>query len=169
MHSPEVVAFSIRSPFPHIMKPMTKNPPRWQSIWHRRVDGSHFISPFAYVAGKELYFPELITIWHMEPGGHDSLTICKDRVRDKNGKFVRWSNTWRWHIHHWKIQWCFLQAWRRSLLTRCNVCGGRSTRKHPVNVSDSWSRDKTPFWQGEKGLHHMDCSATPPNGNGVEL
>lgn len=160
MHSPEVLAFSIKRPWPEVRKqPHRRNAPRWQSVWHRRDDGSHFLTPFAYVAGRELYFPSAIDIWHMEPGGHDSLTICKNKVVDSDGKFVRWSHAWKYHFWHWHITVVFLYAWRRQLLTRCNVCGGRSTKKNPVNHSDSWYPPKTPFWRGETHLHHGGCTS----------
>lgn len=157
MHSPEVLAFSIRRPWPVVSESARRNPPRWQSIIHRRDDGSRFLSPFAYVAGKELFFPSLIDVWHIEPGGHDSLTVCRNRVVDSDGEFVRWSHAWKWHLNHWQIRFCFVYAWRRRLLTRCNRCGGRSTKRHMVNHSDSWHIPKTPLWRGETHLHHGRC------------
>lgn len=137
MHDPMVMAFSIRRPWPKIRRPHGSNPPRWG--WRRG-------SCFAHVAGRELYFPSLITVWHVEPHGADALRgECR-------------GTRWQWHIHHWHIQWNFLQNWRRRLLTRCAWCGGRSTKRDAVNFSLSWDSPKQPLWRGETHLFHHDCS-----------
>jgi len=94
----------------------------------------------------ELYFPPMVNVWHVEPHGEDALRgECR-------------GTRWQWHIHHWQIQWCYLQGWRRRLLTKCAWCGGRSTKRDPVNVSHTWDGPKQPLWRGEKGLFHQDCS-----------
>jgi hypothetical protein len=113
-------------------------------------------SAFWRVAGQDYYWPSLVTIWHREPRGHDGLTVCGRRVQRRDGTWKR-TRTWRFHIHHWRIQLCFLQQWRRRLLTRCEVCGGRSIKGNPVNVSNQWDRKREPWWQGESGLAHMRC------------
>ncbi|MGW5147570.1 hypothetical protein [Rhodococcus koreensis] len=137
MHDPMVVAFTIRRPWPEIRRPHGTNPPRWK--WRRW-------SSFAHVAGWELYFPSLITVWHVEPHGYDAFTVCKHKSH------------WQWHVHHWHIQWCFLQHWRRRLLTRCAWCHGRSTKRDAVNVSHQWDHARVPWWKGETHLFHHDCS-----------
>ncbi len=159
MHSPEVLVFSIRRPWPELItyKKGTQAKPAWQSIWYKRKDGSLYLSPFFSAFGKNFYFPEIVMVWHMEPGGADSLTICKNKIYDEDGKFFRWTSAWKWHFWHWKISPTFIYDWRRKLLTRCNVCGGRSTKQHPVDTSDSWDNPHIPFWKGETDLHHRDC------------
>lgn len=160
MHSPEVLAFSIWRPWPVVhKKPMGRNNPKWALPIRRRVDGSHYISRFAYVNGIELYFPSFIDVWHMEPGGHDSLTICKDRKLDSAGKFVKWSHTWKLHFWHWHITWPALHELRRRIFTRCAECGGPSRKGNMVNHSNGgWSGGpKVPFWCGEVHLFHSDC------------
>lgn len=138
MHDPMVLAFSIRRPWPRVRRPHRKNPPRWQ--WRPG-------SCFAHVAGREWYFPDLINVWHVEPDGQDALRgPCK-------------GTRWQWHIHHWHIQWCFLQDWRRRLLTRCEWCGGRSRKGDAVNHSLQWDGPKQPLWRGERGLFHGDCAS----------
>lgn len=138
MHDPMVMAFSIRRPWPEIRKSRRKNPPRWE--WRRW-------SSFVHFAGRELYFPSLVTVWHVEPHGADSLQgECK-------------GTRWQWHVHHWHIQWDFLQKWRRRLLTRCEWCGGRSRKGDAVNHSHQWDGPKQPLWRGERGLYHQDCSS----------
>jgi hypothetical protein len=97
------------------------------------------------LAGRAYDFPPLVTVWHREPRGRDSGTVCRNPKAQ------------RWHIHHWKLQVHPLQEARRWLLTRCTWCGGPHRRNDPVNVSGSWSRPRTPWWRGEVGLYHLDC------------
>lgn len=137
MHDPLVVALEIRRPWPHMHK-VTRRPP-WRSgpRW-----GAHW-----YIGGRELYFPALLTIWHREPGGRDSFEVCGYRSH------------WQWHVHHWRIQIPPLQTLRRRLLTRCAWCGGRENRRDAINVSHQWHSRKAPWWRGEIGLYHRDCSS----------
>lgn len=114
MHDPESIAFSIRRPWPQI-KP-----------------------------GRKAYWPPLITVWHNEPGGSDSGTVCKER--------------WRMHVHHWSLQVHPYQHARRRVLTRCGWCGGPSRKDDPVNISHAWHSEEQPWWRGEQGLYHLDCS-----------
>jgi hypothetical protein len=93
------------------------------------------------------YRPALITVWHQDPGGYDCFDVCK---RDSH---------WRWHFWHWHIQIIPLGTLRRWALTRCEWCGGRSTKTNPVNVSHQWDREPGPWWRGEHGLYHRDCSS----------
>lgn len=119
MHDPLVVAFEIKRPWPDSYK--TKN-------------------------GRRRYWPAMITVWHREPGGRDSGTVCK-----RNGH-------WRLHIHHWRIQVRPLQHLRRWALTRCEWCGGRSRNGDPINISSSWNGIHTRWWRSEAGLRHHDCN-----------
>jgi hypothetical protein len=149
MHDPMVVAWDIRRPIPR--RATGGGPPvRW------KISGS-----FWTVAGVRLYFPSLITIWHVEPGGHDAGEVCK-HYRREQGPDGKWETTflhgWKWPVHHWKIQVGPLQTLRRWALTRCAWCGGRSTKKDPVNTSHSWDGPRGRWWQGEPGLFHGDCS-----------
>ncbi|OYN76839.1 hypothetical protein CG716_20205 [Mycolicibacterium sphagni] len=120
--------------------------PRWRWRWRHRW----FVPAFVTLAGREFYFPALISVWHVEPHGVDALQgECK-------------GTRWRWHIHHWRIQWNVLQRWRRRLLTRCAWCGGRDTKSDPVNCSVNGilrPRVKTRWWQSESAIAHGDCSS----------
>jgi hypothetical protein len=118
MHDPLVVAFEIRRPRPRIEKTPTRTRIRW---------------------------PAFVTVWHREPGGHDSGTVC------------RWSGSWRWHVHHWRVQVHPLQQLRRWALTRCEWCGGRSRKGDKVNFSSSWDGVRSRWWRGERDLRHHDC------------
>jgi hypothetical protein len=68
-------------------------------------------------------------------------------------------NGWRFHIHHWRVQVHAAQHLRRRLLTRCSWCGGRDRRGDAVNVSHQWDGKRGPWWRGESGLYHHDCSS----------
>lgn len=150
MHDPLVVAFEIRRPWPH----RTKSPysGRWGVHW-----------PYIHLAGRGYRFPCLITVWHREPGGHDSGDICRHHSRVQDPLTGEWRykfhHGWRFHIHHWRVQVAPLQELRRRLLTRCTWCGGRSRKGDSVNVSHQWDGPRGHWWQGELGLYHVDCSS----------
>jgi hypothetical protein len=156
MHDPKVVAFDIRRPWPqrdhaHDAKP---GGPRWKAryewaTWTRPWRG--WMS-FWTIAGRGLYWPSFITVWHCEPGGADALTVCRDRVQRPDGQWT-YTRGWKWHVRHWKIQVHPLQRLRRALLTRCEECG----RKGHPNVSHG-GRERTRWWRGERGLYHFECS-----------
>lgn len=160
MHSPETLAFSIRSPFPSMRRKIRDDQyPKWQSpIRYVKGRGLRY-SPFMRIAGYEFYFDSWVDVWHMEPNGADSLTICRDRITDTDGKFVRWSHAWKWHFWHYKVSPSLLYKWRRRLFTRCAECGGPSRKGNVVNHSDGGfgGRPKTPLWCGEVHLFHADC------------
>lgn len=137
MHDPGVVAFNIRRPWPKRSTPILRDE-RWR-----------FRGAFWTIAGRGLYWPALVTVWHRESGGKDAFAVC--------GPAGRWQ--WRWHVHHWHLQFPPLQHLRRRLLTRCAWCGGRSRRRDAVNVSHTWDGLKSPWWRGERGLFHSDCSS----------
>lgn len=144
MHDPDIVAFEIRRPWPsrahfHDAK---KGEPRWKARYQWATWSKPWRGWMAFwtVAGRGIYWPAIITVWHCEPNSADALTICTDRH-------------WQWHIHHWRIQVIPLQKLRRRLLTRCEACG----RKGSPNVSNQWDRDPGHWWQGEHGLYHLGC------------
>ena len=138
MHDPLVIAHEIRRPWPKIKvrKPGPGSPqgPRWSAFW--------------YIGDKELYFPPLVTVWHVEPDEQDAFTVCP---RDGN---------WKWHVKHWHFQVSPLQTLHRRLITRCSHCMGRSTKKNPVNVSHQWDSPDLPWWHPGVDVYHRDCSAT---------
>lgn len=138
MHDPMTVAFEIRRPWPQPDDWKTKQAARTGTRW--KIGGAYWV-----LAGRGLYFPCLITVWHRDPSGYDH-TTCR-------------STRWQLHIHHWRLQVTPLQQWRRRLLTRCTWCNGRSVKGDPVNHSHQWDGPRSHWWQGEKGLFHSDCSA----------
>lgn len=109
------------------------------------------------------WWPPLVTVWHREPGGHDSGEVCKPyrRVFDEADRAwkLKPRNGWRLHFWHWRIQVHPAQQLRHWLLTRCAWCGGRHRKRDPVNISHSWDGPRGRWWQGEPGVFHDDCSA----------
>ncbi len=148
MHDPMVVAFEIRRPRPRKSDSGVSSP------------RSSFRGCFWQIAGRRYYWPGLITIWHVEPDGHDSGDICK-HYRRTQGPDGEWTTTylraWRWHVHHWRIQVHPLQHLRRWALTRCAACGGRSVKGDYVNTSRHWDGPSGKWWQGEPDLYHGRC------------
>lgn len=153
MHDPLTVAFEIRRPWPKRNRTFDAKPgrPRWA------IDNS----PFWVIAGRGWYWPSIITIWHREPAGRDSGEVCKQftrhQVADRTWTY-RNHHAWRLHLHHWKIQISPLQDLRRWALTRCTWCGGPSRKGDQVDVSFGRG-DRGPWWRGETGLYHHDCSS----------
>jgi hypothetical protein len=137
MHDPQVVAFEIRRPWPQRSRMYRKSSTRWKA-------GA---SPFWVLAGREYYWPGLITVWHVDPSGYDAFQDCPR------------TSKWQWHVNHWKLQIHPLQHFRRWALTRCEWCSGRSRKGDLVNHSQQWHNEKSPWWKGERGLFHEDCSS----------
>ncbi|MFD4830113.1 hypothetical protein ACFWPV_09700 [Streptomyces uncialis] len=140
MHDPLTVAFKIRSPWPRPAAYSTQLAARSGIRWRLR----RYHAPV--IAGRAYRFPTLITVWHRDPSGHDD-TTCRTSGR-----------AWRFHIHHWRYQLHPYQQLRRRLLTRCHICGGRSTKARPVNVGTWGRKQDAPWWRGETGLAHRDCA-----------
>lgn len=158
MHSPEALAFSIRSPFPSMRRKVRDDQPQWKSPIYFR-GGKLRTSAFMTLAGYEYYFDSWVDVWHYEPNGADSGTICKTKwYKDRHGN-DRAKQTWRWHFWHYKVHFSLIYKWRRYLFTRCAECGGPSRKGHVVNHSDSgWGGGpKVPIWCGEVHLYHSEC------------
>lgn len=142
MHDPMVVVAEIRSPWPRSSMPIGQE--RWR-----------FRGCFWTVAGRGLYFPSLVTVWHHEPGGRDSGEVCG---YPSGLGLLR-------HLPHLSVQLHPLQQFRRWALTRCAWCGGSSrfrkgwgiNLRAPGGLADD-DRAELPWWHGEQGLLHWQCS-----------
>jgi hypothetical protein len=156
VHDPLVVAFEIRRPWPKRDSWKTELAKRNGTRWQLR-------GPYFVVAGHGLYWPCMVTVWHREPGGHDSLTVCGRRTQRPDGTWHQ-PRTWRFHVHHWRVQVIPFQKARRRLLTRCAECGGRSTKARPISIG-TWGRERGPWWRGETGMRHMNCTTTSKEQN----
>lgn len=131
MHDPMVVGWDIPAPIPKREKYRDPRPgqPRWTLGRRRRTNPENLGEPvYAWyrphgwepkIAGRTFGLMRFATIWHVEPGGHDSGEICKHWVDGKH------TNAWRWHIHHWHIQVIPHQRVERWLRARCGECGRR--------------------------------------------
>lgn len=176
MHDPDVVAFTIIRPWPSRsgLPAAHSQDIRWRIRHHHdrhyrhcpdrcRTGPRPWWKPGSYsrfwrLAGRDLFWPPMITIWHREPGGADALSVCQRRYQGRDGQ-LHLTRTWHLHLHHWRLQVHPAQEARRRLLTRCAWCGGRHRKGDPVNVSHSWDGPRGRWWQGEPGLYHMNCSA----------
>lgn len=154
MHDPKAVVWDIRFPMPRRAKwkDSENGAPRWTMGRLRRTNAEPVYPwwrPKGYeprIAGRAWSWSYFLTIWHNEPNGADSGTVCRSRWR-------------KWHLTHLSVQWHQQRALKRWLLTRCEWCGGSHRRNDPVNVSHQWDCEPCPWWRGERGLFHHDCSS----------
>lgn len=151
MHDPLTVAFEIRWPWPRIDSWRTRRPVDQGIRWRLG-------RPYPVIAGRALSWPSLITVWHRDPSGYDDVTCGVLRSR-----------AWKFHVHHWRLQIHPYQQMRRWMLTRCEVCGGRSSKARPVNVGTQWDGPRGPWWRGEPGLMHSNCYRRRPVGQPVAV
>jgi hypothetical protein len=182
VHDPDVVAFEIVRPWPQRSSLPTPGlgDTRWRFLMHHEhhepyctVNDCHG-NPFPWwkprswarfwvLAGREFYWPAMVTVWHREPGGRDSGEVCKHTRRVWDEAARKWrhkrANGWRWHVHHWHLTFPPVREARRWLLTRCEWCHGPSRKGDPVNHSLSWDGEKSPWWRGERGLFHQECTS----------
>lgn len=171
MHDPMVVAWKVPLPIPkrERWRDAHYEGRRWGFTRRRRTNPENLGEPvypwwrpkgwtFA-VAGRVVGWRCLATIWHVEPGGHDSGEVCKHghRWQDETGKW-HWKplRAWRWHFWHWHIQIPFLQGVRARLFDRCTLCG----RKGRPNISHQWDSKRLGWrkWRSREGLYHRECS-----------
>ena len=145
MHDPDVVLFEIRRPWPHIRK-LRYDAPRGMSF------------PFARALGFEAYWPSVVTVWHNEPNGADSGTVC----RDGRGLGSKLSLTsLRFAARHRRHLWVQVKPWQtlcRRLWTRCEECGQPFRRRQAV-FSRNWNGDGPGWRKPERAVLHDKCSA----------
>lgn len=77
--------------------------------------------------------PSLVEVWHEEPGGHDSGTVCKYK-------------SMRRHPHHWRVRFMPYVELRRRF-ERCAKCGRRMN--HATRFS----------YMGSDKVWHDECSS----------
>lgn len=66
-----------------------------------------------------------------------------------NRHFRPWYRHPRWHVHHWHIQWHWLQKFNRWAFARCAKCGGRF----------AWGESVCGSWGG-KAIWHGSCDGS---------
>lgn len=67
-----------------------------------------------------------------------------------------WYKHPKWHIHHWRIQARAIQAFKRRLFSRCEICGGRFAWGYSP-ASRLWGGGGPRWFRGEPGVSHLDC------------
>lgn len=124
MHDPLCVAFEVKLPIPRVYLSRKhfaegRAPSFDTGIRRRRRTNDENLGqpiyPWWRAKGYEVFafgaqwrWTSFLTIWHSEPGGRDSGDVCPHRIKweDHTGKVhYRRSTAWRWHVHHWHIQW----------------------------------------------------------------
>lgn len=170
MHDPMVLVFSIRRPWPRV-RMMKKRHPRTTGAWFGAQPwwrkALHWVSRSHWRIGRvELYWPSIIDVWHIEPGGRDALEVCRQRItvdqylaswrlrldpRVKHRSVTQaaadeaalgyreWivDNRWRWHLHHWSVRFIPWRTFSRWARSRCAHCG-RRFRWGEAPTSHSW-------------------------------
>lgn len=144
MHDPDYVLFEIRRPVPkirHRKRPLGKTPS---------------FGVFTRLGHWEAYFPAVFVIWHHEPKGADSGTVCKGGPgTGLSLRALRWGWTHRRHLWVQNVPW---QAINRRLWTRCAECGQPFRRKQSVN-SHSWNGGGPGWKKAETNVYHDRCSS----------
>lgn len=161
MHDPMVVVFDVPLPIPR--RRGWDNARDGEARWSikRRLYSKHAVDnnnapsalaskpmdpwwrPRAYrirVAGRSLQWVELCTVWHVEPDGHDSGTICKGmRGSQLTAHNVRWA--WK-HRRHLEVHFGFTRKVKRWLRDRCAECGDRfrwkQSRRSYMSTDKVW-------------------------------
>lgn len=116
MHDPMVLIFAIKRPWPQ------------RSTIGRK---------------RRLYWPPMLDVWHVEPQGRDSGTVCKGM----GGSDLSWHNVrWAWtHRRHLSLRfWPYLSV-KRWLVDRCAECGRRffwKDDRHGYMSSDAVYHDR---------------------------
>lgn len=155
MHDPDVVVFDLHLPIP-VPKWRFEGEPRWELRRRRRTNAENlgepvypWFRPAGYtvaVAGRRIGLYRLATIWHSEPQGRDSGTVCKGmRGSNLSAHNVRWALRHRSHLH---AQWHTYQRIRSWLFTRCEDCGHRFFWKQ-ARIGTGWDAP---------GVLHPPCS-----------
>lgn len=151
MHDPDFQLFEIHAPVPverwkvrgeangltrrrytgggseYVGKPM-------RPVW--RPDGWNLV-----LFGRRIGWWNVLEVWHSEPGGRDSGTVCKGH----QGSQLTWHNVkWGWrHRDHLRVI-CRPVARVRSWITlRCAGCGKRFRWKGDARFSLGWDSRET--------------------------
>lgn len=157
MHDPDVVVFEVHVPIPRTTGGFRSvfAPPgrRWAVTRksYRMPDGRRpmyaWWLPRAWdvvVAGRNLRWSLLLTVWHKEPDGSDSGTVCKGMGGSElTVRNVRWAAR---HRRHLRVQVIPVQR-VRHYFERCDECGRRMGRA--MRIGTGWDAP---------GVLHEECS-----------
>lgn len=197
MHDPNVVALEIKVPIPHFRWKASAGQPRWGVRVFRRTNEANrgqrvyrWWWPKGYsvtVAGRQVKWRTIATIWHNEPGDRDALTVCRRRVPIDKARwwyrFVPWWSavpttttvetadgreervTGRWGYYStgwtWHVNHWSVQIHVLQMWRRWrhSRCA-HCNRRFPWGyspTSHSWAGDG-PSRKGEPGVYHHECS-----------
>jgi hypothetical protein len=135
MHSPEVVVFDLSIPIPTVKWKRLKSQQQWAFDRHRYTcpeEESPLCGTPIYpwwrpvswrltLAGREIGWTAVATVWHYEPDGADSTYVCTGMgSTELTAHNVRWA--WK-HRAHCQVQWLHYQRVHRWLFLRCDRCG----------------------------------------------
>lgn len=194
MHDPMVVAFEIPAPLPKRNKWRERqDASRWTFGRRRRTNEANLGEPVYHwwrpagweprIAGRCYGLRSFVTVWHVEPKGHDSGTICKHHR--KIGTVSPWKlrlspwlhlhkqrdipedpaagrawisdSAWKWHFWHWHLQVIPTQNLKRFLFERCAECG----RGYPWSyspIAHQWDGPRTRWFRINRRNYHHECS-----------
>jgi hypothetical protein len=135
MHSPEVVVFELHIPIPTVKWKRLPTQRQW-AFGRHRYECPEEESPLCgtpihpwwrpvswrlTLAGREIGWRAVATVWHYEPDGADSGDTCKGMG---GTQFTAHNVRWAWkHRAHLQIQWLHYQRVHRWLFLRCDRCG----------------------------------------------
>lgn len=133
MHDPDVVVFDLHLPIPVRSWRSMGREPRWGFHRRRRTNAANLGEPVfpwfqpagyeCHLAGRRIGLYKLATVWHGEPEGRDSGSVCKGlRGSSFNASNIRWAIR---HHRHLSLQWHTYQRVRFWLFKRCEDCGHR--------------------------------------------
>jgi hypothetical protein len=156
MHDPSVVVCDLHVPIPRLAGQGHNNRPR-NGIRRRRYTGGEakgepiyaWWRPAAwhvYFVGNRVKLVKLGTIWHDEPGGADSGSVCG--CLPDGSTLSRRNLHWAWrHRKHCRFRLSLgMRTWR-WLTQRCEGCGRRFGRKE-ARFGTGWE---------SKGVMHEPC------------
>jgi hypothetical protein len=131
MHSPEVLLYGVR-----VRRLRRREPHPRSGVRFRR---------YVYLAD----------IWHYDPRGADSGTVC-GRIPRRGAARLFWGAR---HVRHLRVSFPLLVEVRRRLVDRCAHCRGRSTRRDPVNHRLGWDAVlRAHWWSSSSDVYHSRCA-----------
>lgn len=95
----------------------------------------------------------------------------EDRIREMAiiiyGWILRATRPWykhpRWHFRHWKLQWFFIQNFKRWAFSRCCRCNKRFPWGYSV-CTNSWDSSGPLWFKSEPNVYHHDCGDIKSHG-----
>lgn len=158
MHDPSFQVFEVHVPIPVVRWKVRATP---NGLRRRRWTGGgpeHLGKPMhnplrpggwdLVIARRLIGWWNVLEIWHDEPEGRDSGTVCKGHHGSKLDLHnVRWAWRHRRHLHIYSPPVRRMVAWRKQ---RCAGCGHRFRWKRDARHSLGWSA---------REVYHSPCAS----------